>query len=173
MQVWFTDPSLKKLNSHLIQLLYIWERCQFWRESNPWPCARRSDTRITELQGDWWRARPVAGFLCSHVISIRHKTSLTGFGKRGKSANCNPQFAWIWHLIGYKWRHLYFDWLMNLWHNIVVFYFFRKYTKAKSCIKRVLGKYCKKTERIQNILNIFQDPFNPYCSGSVDTKTHG
>ncbi|KAL9960730.1 hypothetical protein ACROYT_G034221, partial [Oculina patagonica] len=46
----------------------------------------------------------------------------------------------------------------------------RKYTKAKNCIKKALEKYCKKTERIQKIIQIYQDRFNPYCPGSVDTR---
>ena len=48
--------------------------------------------------------------------------------------------------------------------------YFRKYTKAKACIKRVLEKYCKKTERVEHILGIYKDPFNPYCPGNVDAQ---
>jgi len=46
----------------------------------------------------------------------------------------------------------------------------RKYTKAKSCVKKVIEKFCKKTERTRYILKIYQDPFNPYCPGSVDRR---
>jgi len=46
----------------------------------------------------------------------------------------------------------------------------RKYTKAKSCVKKVLEKFCSKTEGTRYILKIFQDPFNPYCPGSVDRR---
>jgi len=45
----------------------------------------------------------------------------------------------------------------------------RKYTKAKKCVVNVLEKFCKKTARIQHISQIYNDPFNPYCPGSVDT----
>ncbi|KAJ7388855.1 hypothetical protein OS493_035193 [Desmophyllum pertusum] len=46
----------------------------------------------------------------------------------------------------------------------------RKYTKAKKCIARAMAKYCKKTERVQQILKTYQDTFNPYCPGSVDAQ---
>ena len=56
------------------------------------------------------------------------------------------------------------------WCHCDVFNYFRKYTKAKKCIARAMAKYCKKTERVQQILKTYQNTFNPYCSGSVDAQ---
>ncbi|XP_022783980.1 uncharacterized protein LOC111324635 isoform X3 [Stylophora pistillata] len=40
----------------------------------------------------------------------------------------------------------------------------RKYDKVKKCIIRVAENLCKKTIQVKNLMEIFKNPFNPYCS---------
>nr|XP_058957702.1 uncharacterized protein LOC131784887 isoform X2 [Pocillopora verrucosa] len=46
----------------------------------------------------------------------------------------------------------------------------RKYSNLKKCVIKVAERFCQKTPEVKNLIKIYQDPFNPYCSGGGDAK---
>ena len=47
---------------------------------------------------------------------------------------------------------------------------FRKFSKAKKCIRTALERNCDKNSWEKNAAKLYQDPYNPYCPGRVDLK---
>ena len=47
---------------------------------------------------------------------------------------------------------------------------FRKFSKAKKCIRTALERNCDKNSWEKNAAKLYQDPYNPYCPGRVDVK---
>ena len=52
----------------------------------------------------------------------------------------------------------------------ILFYSVRKYGNLKKCVIKVAERFCQKTAEVKNLIKIYQDPFNPYCSGGGDAK---